>query len=47
MYGKVMSVPDSAMALYYRLLTRFTPDQIAAIERDLQSGGLAKPITRA
>jgi tyrosyl-tRNA synthetase len=40
MYGKVMSVPDTAMALYYRLLTRFTPDQIAATERDLLSGGL-------
>jgi tyrosyl-tRNA synthetase len=40
MYGKVMSVPDSAMALYYRLLTRLTPDQIAAVERDLKSGAL-------
>jgi tyrosyl-tRNA synthetase len=28
------------MALYYRLLTRFSPDQIAAVERDLQSGAL-------
>jgi tyrosyl-tRNA synthetase len=40
MYGKVMSVPDSAMGLYYRLLTRFPPEKIAAVERELQSGGL-------
>jgi tyrosyl-tRNA synthetase len=40
MYGKVMSVPDLAMPLYYRLLTRFTPDQIETVERDLQSGKL-------
>jgi tyrosyl-tRNA synthetase len=40
MYGKVMSVPDSAMPLYYRLLTRLTPDQIGAVERDLKSGTL-------
>jgi len=40
MYGKVMSVPDAAMPAYTRLLTRFSPEQIAAIERDLQSGSL-------
>jgi tyrosyl-tRNA synthetase len=40
MYGKVMSVPDTAMPLYYRLLSRFTPDQIAAVERDMESGAL-------
>jgi tyrosyl-tRNA synthetase len=40
MYGKVMSVPDSAMMVYYRLLTRFPPEQIAAVEKDLQSGAL-------
>jgi tyrosyl-tRNA synthetase len=40
MYGKVMSVPDSAMPLYFRLLTRFSPDRIDAVERDLQSGTL-------
>ncbi|MBN1438141.1 MAG: tyrosine--tRNA ligase [Anaerolineales bacterium] len=40
MYGKVMSVPDSAMGLYFKLLTRFTPEKIAAVERDLQSGAL-------
>ena len=40
MYGKVMSVPDAAMPLYYRLLTRLTPDRIAAVERDLASGAV-------
>jgi tyrosyl-tRNA synthetase len=40
MYGKVMSVPDAAMPAYYRLLTRFTPGQIEAVEKDLRSGAL-------
>jgi tyrosyl-tRNA synthetase len=40
MYGKVMSVPDKAMGEYYRFLTRFTPDEIDAIEADLASGKL-------
>jgi tyrosyl-tRNA synthetase len=40
MYGKVMSVPDKAMGAYMRLVTRWTPDQIAAIEADLKSGKL-------
>ena len=37
MYGKVMSVPDKAMGLYYRLVTRWTPAEIEAIES--RSGG--------
>jgi tyrosyl-tRNA synthetase len=40
MYGKVMSVPDAAMPLYYKLVTRFEPPQIAQIEADLKSGRL-------
>ena len=40
MYGKVMSVPDKAMGAYMRLVTRWTPDQIAGIEADLKSGKL-------
>jgi tyrosyl-tRNA synthetase len=32
MYGKVMSLPDSAMLIYFRLVTRYTPPQIKAIE---------------
>jgi tyrosyl-tRNA synthetase len=40
MYGKVMSLPDSAMPVYYQLVTRFTPAQIAEIERGLAGGAL-------
>jgi len=40
MYGKVMSVPDKAMGQYMRLVTRWTPAQIAEIEAGLQSGKL-------
>jgi len=39
-YGKVMSIPDEVMIQYFRLVTRFSPDQIAHIEADLQSGRL-------
>ena len=38
MYGKVMSVPDAAMGKFYRLVTRFAPAEIAAIEKGLASG---------
>ncbi len=38
MYGKVMSVPDHAMGLYMRLVTRWTPDRIAGMETRLKSG---------
>ncbi len=40
MYGKVMSIPDEAMSNYFNLVTRWTPDQIAEIERALSSGEL-------
>jgi tyrosyl-tRNA synthetase len=40
MYGKVMSLPDHAMLDYYTLVTRFTPDQIATINRGLGNGSL-------
>ena len=40
MYGKVMSVPDKAMGSFMRLVTRWTPDRITAIETDLKSGTL-------
>jgi tyrosyl-tRNA synthetase len=40
MYGKVMSVPDKAMGQYMRLVTRWTPDQIATLETGLGSGAL-------
>jgi tyrosyl-tRNA synthetase len=38
MYGKVMSVPDKAMGLFYRLVTRWTPPEIATLEKDLAEG---------
>jgi len=38
MYGKVMSVPDKAMGLYFRLVTRWTPDEILEIEKGLAEG---------
>jgi tyrosyl-tRNA synthetase len=40
MYGKVMSVPDKAMGSFMRLVTRWTPDEIAEIEANLISGAL-------
>lgn len=38
MYGKVMSLPDFAMPLYFKLVTRYTPEQIAEIEKGLAAG---------
>jgi len=40
MFGKLMSVPDSAMGTYMRLVTRFSPHEIAQIEKDVASGVL-------
>ena len=38
MFGKLMSVPDSAMGIYMRLVTRWSPQEIEKIERDVASG---------
>jgi tyrosyl-tRNA synthetase len=38
MYGKVMSLPDSAMPIYFKLATRYMPPQIKAIEDALTDG---------
>ena len=38
MYGKTMSIPDKAMPIYYRLVTRWTPPEIAAIENGVKNG---------
>jgi tyrosyl-tRNA synthetase len=35
-----MSVPDSAMGIYMRLVTRWSPQEIAKIESDLAAGSL-------
>ncbi len=40
MYGKLMSVPDKAMGAYMRLLTRWTPRQIAELETGMAHGRL-------
>lgn len=40
MYGKVMSVPDKAMPKFFRLVTRWTPPEIQAIEQALAGGEL-------
>jgi tyrosyl-tRNA synthetase len=40
MFGKVMSVPDSAMGIYMRLVTRWSPQEIDKIEKDLAAGTL-------
>lgn len=40
MFGKLMSVPDSAMGTYMRLVTRFNPHEITQIEKDVVSGAL-------
>ena len=38
MFGKLMSVPDSAMSSYMRLVTRWSPQEIDQIEKDVTSG---------
>ena len=40
MFGKLMSVPDSAMGIYMRLVTRWSPQEIAQIEKDLAANTL-------
>ena len=40
MYGKVMSLPDIAMGAYFRLVTGWTPPEIADIETGIESGAL-------
>jgi tyrosyl-tRNA synthetase len=40
MFGKLMSVPDSAMGIYMRLVTRWSPQEIAKLESDVASGTL-------
>ncbi|MFZ5910652.1 MAG: tyrosine--tRNA ligase [Chloroflexota bacterium] len=40
MYGKVMSLPDFAMPQYFRLVTRWSPREIEAMEKELAGGAL-------
>jgi tyrosyl-tRNA synthetase len=38
MYGKLMSVPDKAMPLYFRLVTRWTASEISSLENEIATG---------
>ena len=40
MYGKLMSVPDFAMGKYMRLATRWSPNEIEMLEKEIASGQL-------
>lgn len=40
MYGKLMSIPDPAMGVFSRLVTRWTPDEIKAFEDNLSNGSI-------
>jgi tyrosyl-tRNA synthetase len=40
MYGKVMSIPDTAMGKYARLVTRWLPSQVTDFETALKAGTL-------
>jgi tyrosyl-tRNA synthetase len=40
MYGKLMSIPDFAMGKYMRLVTRWSPHEIEAVEKEVESGKL-------
>jgi len=40
MFGRIMSIPDSAIIQYFTLLTEFTPKEISKIEEDLSEGSL-------
>lgn len=37
MYGKLMSIPDDSMPVYFRLVTRWTPEKITEMEKALKS----------
>jgi tyrosyl-tRNA synthetase len=38
MYGKVMSLPDTAMPVYFKLVTRYTPSQVKTVQEALTTG---------
>jgi tyrosyl-tRNA synthetase len=40
MYGKLMSIPDKAVPVYSRLVTRWTASEIAVMEKEISSGKL-------
>ncbi|MCJ7715874.1 MAG: tyrosine--tRNA ligase, partial [Anaerolineales bacterium] len=40
MYGKLMSIPDKAMGIFSRLVTRWTPEEIQEFEKAVSDGSL-------
>jgi len=40
MFGKMMSIPDELMWSYYELVTDRTPQEIAALKQQVETGGL-------
>ena len=38
MYGKLMSIPDKAMPIYFRLVTRWTTSEINTLEKEIKLG---------
>ena len=40
MYGKVMSIPDTAILTYFRLLTPHHADELAALQREYDEGAV-------
>lgn len=40
LYGKIMSIPDSSMPIYSRLVTRWSPEKIEEIENAVAKGKL-------
>jgi len=40
MYGKVMSIPDEAMANYFDLVTRWSPEEIERLKAGLADGSI-------
>ncbi len=40
MYGKIMSIPDKTMPIYFRLVTRWTPEKVKELEQKISRGDL-------
>jgi len=40
LYGKLMSIPDKAMPVYFRLVTRWIPERIEELEEKISKGDL-------
>jgi tyrosyl-tRNA synthetase len=40
MYGKLMSIPDKAMPIFFRLVTRWTPEEVNEIESQMAIGAM-------